>query len=123
MLHEISSFCMLLIGLLVLVLCMILVKKDNDIVYGALDVVGTVFNFLVAFIVFPFITIVSWFIQAFQMGPDWIYQIYLCIPAITAFSLAVSISARRKGFKLTGLLFQFTAPVIVLILAVVETII
>ena len=122
-LNEISMFCMLLIGLLILILCMIIVKKDKDVVYGVLDTLGIILNFLVGFIAFPFITIISWFIQAFQMGPDWIYQIYLCLPAITAFSLAASISLRRKGLKVTGFSIQFLSPVIIFILAVIENII
>lgn len=122
-LNEISMFCMLLIGLLMLILCIILVKKDKDVIYGTIDILGIVLNFLAGFIALPLITIASWFIQAFQMGPDWIYQIYLCLPAITAFSLAASISLRRKGLKVTGFSIQFLSPVIIFILALIENII
>jgi hypothetical protein len=40
------------------------------------------------------------------------YQIYLCIPALTAFTVAASVALRRKGFTKTGLLVQFVFPVL-----------
>jgi ABC-type transport system involved in cytochrome c biogenesis permease component len=51
------------------------------------------------------------------------YRIYLCIPALTAFSIAVSIALRRKGFTVSGLLVQFAFPVLFFAEILVESII
>ena len=120
MLHEVSLFALLGVGILVVLACMIFVRKDEDVVYGALDTVGIALNVIFSVTVYPFITLVSWLVQAFQTGPDWIYQIDLCIPAIIAFSFAASISLRRRGFAKSGFFIQFIGPVLFILLAVLE---
>ena len=48
------------------------------------------------------------------------YQIYLCIPAITAFTIAVSVALRRKGFTKSGLLVQLVCPALFFVHIFVE---
>jgi hypothetical protein len=118
--HSGSTMAMLLVVILALVMCMILVKKDEDVTYRALDRVGIVFNFLTFFAVLPIISLAAFLIQAFPTGPSWIYQAYLCIPPIIPLSIAASLSLRRKGFRISGFFVQFLGLVIVMILAVLE---
>ena len=120
MLHEGSMLAMILVGIAVLIACFIAVKKDEDVTYGSTDKIGVILNFAVAFAAFPFITLISWLIQAFETGPDWIYQACLCIPALILFSLAASISLRRKGFAKSGLAVQLIGPVSFVLLIALE---
>ena len=93
--YDVSLVVMLLFGALTLIVCWLFVKKDKDIKYRALDIIGIILNFAVAFVVFPFLTFAMLLIQAFPTGPDWIYQADLCVPAVIIFSLAASISLSR----------------------------
>ena len=111
---------MLLAGLLTLFLCMIFVRKSNGVVYSALDVVGVLLNFGAAIVALPFITFATCLIQAYPTGPDWIYQVYLCIPPMIPFSLAASVSLRRKGFRRSGFFIQFLAGAILVLMSVLE---
>ena len=111
---------MLLVGLLTLIVCVIFVKKGEGVVYSALDIIGIVLNFLSAIVALPFISFVVSLVQAYKTGPDWIYQVYLCMPPIMALSLAASVSLRRKGFRLSGFLIQFLDIAIFVILAIFE---
>ena len=98
----------------------IFVKKGEGVVYSALDIIGIVLNFLTAIVALPFISFVVSLVQAYKTGPDWIYQVYLCMPPIMALSLAASVSLRRKGFRLSGFLIQFLYIAIFVILAIFE---
>jgi hypothetical protein len=111
-LYATSTGVMTLVGILTLILCMIFVKKGDSVEYRALDEIGMVLNFLAVLLALPFIYIASVFVQAFQMGPDWIYQAYLCVPPIIPFSVAASLTLRRNGFRISGFFIQFLAPVI-----------
>lgn len=119
-LYVVSMGATLLVGFLTLILCMILVRKGADVVYGALDKIGIALNFVISIVVFPIISFVVCLIQAYQTGPDWIYQVYLCIPPIIALSIAASVSLRRKGFKLSGFLIQFFWIAVLVILGILE---
>lgn len=122
-LHVGSMFCMLLIGLLVIVACLIFVKKDSDISYTAMDKVSILFNFLIALFAIPFIVVT---VALFQLTLDtvsFVYQLFLCTPGITAFSIAASIALRRKGFTKTGFFLQFVGPALYLLPVVLELVI
>jgi hypothetical protein len=45
-------------------------------------------------------------------GDELIYQIYLCIPALTAFTVAASIVLRRIGFTKAGFFVQLVGPIL-----------
>ena len=119
-LYEISMFVMLLVSIIVFIVCLVAVKKDAEVTYNAVDVISIVLNYLIAIVVFPFLTFFAWLVQAFETGPEWIYQWYFCIPAIIVYSLAASVSLRRKGFKKSGLLVQLVGIVVFAALLLIE---
>ena len=119
-LYSENTGAMILIGILTLILCMIFVRKSDGVEYRALDTIAIVFNFLAVLLVLPIIYIASVFVQAYKIGPDWLYQAYLCIPQIIPFSVAASLSLRRKGFRKSGFFIQFLAPAVEVIFIVLE---
>ena len=119
-LYVINMGVMCIVGILTLILCMIFVKKGDGVAYSGLDQIGAALNFAAMLFAFPVIFIASSFIQAYPTAPDWIYQVYLCIPQIIPFSVAASLSLRRKGFRKSGFCIQFLAPVILAILCAME---
>lgn len=121
-LYVVNAGVMVLVGLLTLILCMIFVRKSDGVEYRALDKIGIALNFVAVLFVLPIIYTAAVFVQAYKIGPDWLYQAYLCIPQIIPFSIAASLSLRRKGFRKTGFFIQFLAPAVEVILAVLENI-
>lgn len=119
-LYATNTGVMILVGILTLILCMIFVRKSDGVEYGVLDKLGIALNFAAVLFVLPIIYIASVFVQAYPTGPDWLYQAYLCIPQIIPFSIAASLSLRRKGFRKSGFFIQFLAPAIEVILVVLE---
>lgn len=119
-LYVISTGAMTLIGILTLILCMIFVRKGDGVEYRALDRISIALNFVAMLFVLPIIYIASVFVQAYKMGPDWLYQAYLCIPQIIPFSIAASLSLRRKGFRKSGFFIQFLAPAVEVIFTILE---
>jgi hypothetical protein len=119
-LYEISMLVMLLVAIIVFIICLVVVKRDAEVTYNAVDVVSIVLNYLIAIVVFPFITFFAWLVQAFETGPEWIYQGYFVIPAIIVYSLAASVSLRRKGFKKSGLFVQLAGIVVFAVLLLLE---
>ena len=119
-LYETNTEVMTLVGILTLILCMIFVKKGDGVEYGVLDNINIALNFAMMFFMFPIIYIAAIFIQAYPTGPDWIYQAFLCIPQIIPFSVAASLSLRRKGFRKIGFFIQFLAPALEVIVVVLE---
>lgn len=121
-LFVVNTGVMILVGILTLILCMIFVRKGEGVEYRVLDKIGIALNFLAMLFVLPIIYIASVFVQAYKMGPDWIYQVYLCIPQIIPFSIAASVSLRRKGFRKSGFCIQFLVPAIEVIITALENI-
>lgn len=115
LLYDTGMVAMLAVGLAVIVACMIFVKKEKDLRYGALDIVSIVLNFVICLAVLPFIAVTAAFFQITMNTDDLVYQIYLCIPALIAFTVAASIALRRKGFRKTGFFIQFIGPVLYII--------
>ena len=107
-----SMLAMLAVGLLVIVACMIFVKRDKTIPYKLLDKLSIALNCVVCFAAIPIITFITTLLQITMSGDDLMYQIFLCIPALTAFTVAASVSLRRKGFTKTGFFLQFIGPVL-----------
>ena len=119
-LHTVSVVAMMIVGVLALAACMIFVKKADDVVYNLIDKVGIFFNFAAAFFGLPIVSITVYLVQAFQTGPDWIYQVDLATPPIILFSLAASVSLRRKGFRVSGFLIQFFGFAVLLLFGILE---
>ena len=118
--HTMSSFVMLIVGILALILCIIFVKKGEDVTYNALDIISIVFNCLIFFLAMPIIFGAACLIQAYPTGPDWIYQAYLCIPPFIPFFLTTSVSLRRKGFRISGFCIQFLTIAVLIVIAIFE---
>lgn len=119
-LHPVGMFAMTLVGLLTILACVIFVKKADGVSYGVLDILGIILNFAAAIVALPIILVVSWLIQAFPTSADWIYQAYLCVPPIIAFTLAASVALRRKGYRVSGFLVQFFGFAVEFVLIVLE---
>ena len=107
-----SMLAMLAVGLLVIVACMIFVKRDKTVPYKLLDKVSIALNCIICFAALPFISFTTTLLQITMRSDDLLYQIYLCIPALTAFTVAASIALRRKGFTKSGFFIQFIGPVL-----------
>ena len=122
-LHAGSMLAMLAVGLLTILACIIFVKKDETISGNALDRVSVLINCAVCFAAIPFITSCTIFMQLTMGSMDLLYQVFLCIPALTAFTVAASIALRRNGFAKTGFFIQFVGPVLFFVPLVVEEII
>lgn len=114
-LHDDSMFAMLAVGILMILACMIFVKRDKTVPYNALDKLSIVLNCVVCFVVLPFITFIATLLQITMSGDDLVYQIFLCIPALTAFTVAASIALRRIRFTKAGFFVQFVGPVLFVI--------
>ena len=122
-LYAISMLVMLLIALLTVLACLIFVRKISDVHYKAFDKISIAANFLITFIAIPFLTIVIFFFPLVMDSESLLYQIYLCVPALTAFTLAASIALRRKGFAKSGFFVQFACPVLFFATMFVESLI
>ena len=117
-LHDDSLFAMLAVGILMILACMIFVKRDKTISYKALDKLSIVLNCVVCFAVLPFMTFITAFLQITMNGDELAYQIALCIPALTAFTVAASIALRRIRFAKAGLFVQFIGPALFALLLI-----
>ncbi len=111
-LHLSSALVLTLIGILAIVACIIFVRRDKEVPYKTIDILSIVMNVLIFFMALPFIVIVVAFIQLVINTDGIVYQIFLCIPPITTFSIAASVALRRMKCALSGLLVQFIGPMI-----------
>ena len=119
-LYAANTGVMILVGVITLILCMIFVRKGDGVEYRVLDKFGIALNFAAILFVLPIIYIAVVFVQAYKVGPDWLYQTYLCIPQIFPFSVAASLSLRRKGFRKSGFSIQFLAPAMEVVIVAME---
>jgi hypothetical protein len=123
LMHAGSMLAMLVVGLLTVLACVIFVKKDKSLAYNALDTFSIVLNFAICILAIPFMAVTSALFQLTISTDSVFYQVYMCIPAITAFTVAASIALRRKGFRKTGFFIQLAGPVIYIVPVIVESII
>lgn len=114
-LHGGSMLAMILVGVLTIITCIIFVKKDHSVKYQLIDKLSTAFNFVIGFVVIPLLAILVWVMQIVENEEAFMYQAYLCFPALIAFTIAASVSLRRKGFKKSGMIVQFVCPVLLLV--------
>ena len=119
-LHDTSMIAMLIVGLLVLIACMIFVKRDKSVPYKVLDKISLVMNYIVVLAAIPFMTVIAALMQIYVSGDEFAYQINLCVPAITAFTVAASVALRRKGFTKAGFFVQFVGPVLFALMMILE---
>jgi hypothetical protein len=121
--HGGSMGAMLLVAVLTIIACIIFVKKNNDIRYKVFDKLSIAVNFMIVFVAIPFMTFMIWLFPLAMNSESLLYQIYLCIPAMTAFTIAASVVLRRKGFTKSGFFIQFVGPVLFFVPAILEAVI
>ena len=122
-LYAISMAAMLVIAILTIIACTAFVRKAKDVNYKLLDMFSIAANFVIGFMAIPFITIVIFFLPLVTDSGSLMYQIYLCIPALTAFTIAASVALRRNGFTKSGFFLQLVFPVLFFAEIVVESVI
>ncbi len=120
LLHVDSMNAMLVVGLLTLLACLIFVKKDKTVSPKALDRVSVVFSYIIGFGAIPFITLATALMQITMSGDEFVYQLFLCVPAVTALTVAAAISLRRKGFTKSGFILQFVGPMLFFVPVLLE---
>lgn len=122
-LHTGSMAAMLLVGLLVIIACIIFVKRDKTVPYSLLDKLSVVLNIVICFAALPFITFTTTLLQITMSTDELMYQIYLCIPVLTAFTVAASIALRRLNFTKSSFFVQFVGPVMFFVPVFLESVI
>ena len=122
LLHTVSMLAMLLVGLLTMIVCILFVKKHRRVRYNLPDRLSVILNLMIVFWGLPFMTVCIGLFPLTMSGESLLYQIFLCIPAITAFTVAASVAFRRKGFTKFGLLVQLVGPALFVGLIFVDTI-
>ncbi len=122
-LHFGSLLITTAIGLLAIVACLIFVTKDQNVAYKVLDKLSILVNFAACFLAIPFMAICTSFLLLVMENNDVLYQIYLCLPALTAFCVAASIAFRRNGYTKTGFFLPFIGPAVFIVPMVIESIV
>lgn len=122
LLHAGSMLAILVVGLLTIIAIMVVVKKEIIAPYSQLDRISVILSFLVCFLGIPFFTISALLLELVMSGDAFIYQVYMCIPAITALTVATSVGLRRKGFTKIGLFIQLIGPVLFFVPVALEPI-
>ena len=84
-----------------------------------LDKISIFTNFAACFLAIPFITICTAFLELTMDGDALLYQIFLCIPALTAFTVAASVALRRKGYGIKSLIAGLIGPAVFAIYLIV----
>jgi hypothetical protein len=121
-LHAGSMLAMLAVGLLTVIVCVIFVKRDKTVSYEALDRLSVLINLVVCIAAIPFISACTIFLELTMETTTLWYQLFLCIPALTAFTVAASIALRRRGYRKPSFFVQFVGPVLFFVPAVLESI-
>lgn len=103
------------IAIAALLACMILIKKDKEIVYTKTDKVSIVLNVLITVVALPFIFMVSVLSEIVADASAW-QQVLYFTPALTILGISTSITTRRLGYKGISFWSQFAAPVIFVLL-------
>ena len=102
------------IAIAALLACIILIKKDKELVYRKMDKVSIVLNFVIAIVAFPFIFIASVFSEIVADTSVW-QQILYFTPALTVLGIAASVALRRCGYGTYSLFVQFLGPILFVI--------
>ena len=122
-LHTSSMVALVVVGLLLIIACIIFVKRDKENRLKVIDWISLVFNVLSGVFVVPILILLIAFMQLTIDGDSLIYQIFLCIPGATMFTIAASLALRRLGYSKTGFFVQFIMPVVFILWLVVEAIV
>ena len=109
-----------IIAVLALLTCMILIKRDKERSYTALDKVSVVLNIVVMIVAFPFILIAS-ALSEIVADASFVQQFLYFAPALTAFGVAASVTLRRMGRKNISFWLQFVGPAVFALILVLDT--
>lgn len=101
---------LLLIAFLAFLAVVILVKKEKELKYKAVDIVSIVFNWIIGTVYLGFVTILALLIDIEGGGPELYYQMIYFIPAVSVLCIAASVAMRRKGYGKSSLIAQFICP-------------
>lgn len=99
------------IAVAALLACMILVKKDREIMYRKMDKFSVALNFLIAIVAFPFIFMVSALSEIVADTSVWQQALYMT-PALTVLGIVASVVLRRCGYGKGSLFIQFLGPIL-----------
>ena len=97
------------IAIAALLACMILIRKDKELVYSTADKLSIVLNFLIALLGFPFIFMLSALSEIVADTSAWQQILYLT-PALTVLGIAASVALRRCGYGRGSLFILFLGP-------------
>ena len=98
------------IAVLALLTMIVLVKKEKDIPKRKINVVSVILNFVIAFGVVPFITVVGYLSDINGSSGELLHQLVYVMPALMILGLAASVALRRKGYGKGSLMAQLVAP-------------
>lgn len=99
------------IAMAALLACMILVKRNREILSGAVNKVSVALNFLIAIVAFPFIFMATVLSEIVADTSLW-QQILYMTPALTVSGIAASVALRRCGYGKSGLLIQLMGSIL-----------
>ena len=105
-------FPVLLIALLALIATIILVRKEKELKYKAIDVISIVLNCVIGSLFLVFITMLALLIDIEGGGPEFYYQVLYFIPALSVLCIAASVALRRKGYGVKSLIIQLIGPAV-----------
>jgi hypothetical protein len=102
----------LLISLLALIVTIIFVRKDKTFVRKPIDIVSTVFNFIIGIGIIPYTTIIAVFLDITGDNDHILNQMFYFVPALIIFSITASVALRRKNYKKSALIVEFIGPAV-----------
>lgn len=102
----------LLIALLALIATIILVKKEKELNYKAIDVISIILNCIIGSAYIGFVTMLALLIDIEGGGPELYYQALYFIPALSMLCIVASVALRRKGYGVKSLIVQFVGPAV-----------
>ena len=110
------------IMLVFLLACLLFVRKDQELKYSKLDKAGIVCNFIIAFMVAPFITFVCVMFGIVESSAEWINQLTYTTPSLAILFLALSVVLRRQGYPKTSFFIQFGGIILFIAILVLDSI-
>ncbi|MBR2938165.1 MAG: hypothetical protein IKB80_06730 [Oscillospiraceae bacterium] len=109
----------LLIALLALVAIIIFARKEKELQRKAIDVVSIILNFVIGFILVPFITIAAALIDINGGGPELYRQVLYFIPSLSVLCIAASVALRRKGYGVKSLITALIGPAVFIVYLII----
>ena len=99
------------IAMIALLACMILIKREPEVIYGKSDKVSVVLSFLIAIVVFPFVFMFS-VLSEIVADVSAVQQLIYLLPALTILTVAASVVMRRCGYGKRSLMMQLVITIL-----------